>query len=249
MAKRNRSTKKYQTSYKIELGLLIFATVWIVVTVVVFIHGGNDDGIDATENEVKKTKNQFLRRDDVDVSNASVDAHHEAPSLLSPLTATADVRGNLGPANVVIQKHPGDDWLKDRWQAASDMGGTAIPGQHWIVLDFGESKSVRVDKVILDWEAAYATLYRIEGSLDDRNEDGWCTLFDGSDSTQETRRSEETSGQSPGVKRKIPLHIVHTLSISDNNCPASRYLRVYIKKPARPWGVSLWQFDVYGWYN
>ncbi len=241
MAKK-RKTKKYKPSYKIELGLLIFAIIWIAVTVVVFEHGGDHDS-DAIKNDLERTrtKNQFL-------SNADVNVQHEAPSLLSPLTATADVRGNLGPANVVIQKHPGDDWLKDRWQAASDMGGTAIPGKHWILLDFGESKSIQVDKVILDWETAYSKLYRIEGSQDDRNEDGWCTLYDGSDSTQEKRRSEEISGQSPGVKQKMPLHVVHTLSISDNNCSALRYLRLYIKKPARPWGVSLWQFDVYGWY-
>ena len=27
--------------------------------------------------------------------------------------------------------------LRDRWQAASDMGGTAIPGQHWVLIDLG----------------------------------------------------------------------------------------------------------------
>ena len=40
--------------------------------------------------------------------------------------ARCDVRGNLGECGVILNR--GDDWLKDRWQAASDMGGTAIPG-------------------------------------------------------------------------------------------------------------------------
>ena len=37
---------------------------------------------------------------------------------------TADTLGNLGPPSVMIQKFPGSNWIKDRWQAASDMGGT-----------------------------------------------------------------------------------------------------------------------------
>jgi hypothetical protein len=34
-----------------------------------------------------------------------------------------------------------------------------------------------------------------------------------------------------------------------NKCRKLRYLRVYINKPARGWGVSLWQVDVYGENN
>jgi len=52
-------------------------------------------------------------------------------------TATTDTRGNLGPAEVMLQDPPGDDWIKDRWQAASDMGGTAIAGEHWVEIDLG----------------------------------------------------------------------------------------------------------------
>ena len=44
----------------------------------------------------------------------------------SGCVARCDVRGNLGECGVILNR--GDDWLKDRWQAASDMGGTAIPG-------------------------------------------------------------------------------------------------------------------------
>ncbi len=39
------------------------------------------------------------------------------------VSVTCDTRGNLAPCSVVVQKHPGTDWLRDRWQAASDMGG------------------------------------------------------------------------------------------------------------------------------
>jgi hypothetical protein len=48
---------------------------------------------------------------------------------------TTDVRGNLGPALVLIQNQT-TDWIKDRWQAASDMHGTNIRGQHYVRLDW-----------------------------------------------------------------------------------------------------------------
>lgn len=197
---------------------------------------------------------------------------------------TSSTRGNLGPASVLNQNPPGTDWLKDRWQAASDMGGTAIPGRHWILLDLSSlaaSSTILVTKVVLDWETAYAKDYRIEGRIDpppppptlsnnkEKNDDDgkWCTLYDGAlDDVKKLmtiHRSVEEYGQSPGVvSEKLPLHIVHTINFTtttdtplhgedDNNlkCRTLRYLRVYINNPARGWGVSLWQVDVYGETN
>ena len=81
----------------------------------------------------------------------------------SGVTAICDRRGNLGPCGVVVQDVPGSDWLKDRWQAASDMGGTAIPGAHWVLLDF--HRPVKARSFVLDWETAYAEDYRLEGRM------------------------------------------------------------------------------------
>ena len=205
---------------------------------------------------------------------------------------TSSTRGNLGPPSVLNQDPPGEDWLGDRWQAASDMGGTAIPGRHWILVDFSSpssSSSVFVSKIVLDWETAYAEDYRVEGRLDpppprrpppsggkgggtprdhgvadkdddDDNGGGWCTLYDGAaplDDGAAVRRSTDEYGQSPGVKRKMPLHVIHTIDwtttaeardedVADGRCRRLRYLRVYIRRPARGWGVSLWQVDVFG---
>ena len=157
-------------------------------------------------------------------------------SRSSSVTASADVRGNLGPVNVVIQKEPGTDWIKDRWQAASNMHGTAIKGSHWVKLDFG--REIIVDKIILDWEAAYADQYKLEGSLfdlsDDEGTDRW-TLFDGTDPSQEHRRTTETSGQSPGVKIETPLHVVHTIDGFTEKKPI-RYLRVFVYRSVMGWG-------------
>lgn len=75
------------------------------------------------------------------------------------------------------------------------------------------------------------------------------------------RRTERT-GQSPGVKAKMPLHVIHYLNWTSpdgrsNTASKSsmegdsarnrelRFLKLYIRKPAVGWGVSLWQFDVY----
>ena len=229
---------------------------------------------------------------------------------------TSSARGDLGPPSVLNQNPPGTDWIEDRWQAASDMGGTAIPGEHWVTLDFtgaleleggGDGGAgaavVFVNKVVLDWEAAYADDYRIEGRVDpppppppaERGGDGgsardrgWCTLYDGDldeqavvgavgardggggdDSSHDggrrpPRRSVEEHGQSPGVKRKMPLHVVHTIdlsrpasddakgedsegSVTGGDCRRLRYLRVYVRKPARGWGVSLWEADAFGY--
>jgi hypothetical protein len=175
--------------------------------------------------------------------------------------ATADVRGNLGPASVVVQAKPGPDWLHDRWQAASDMHGKNIPGRHWIQLEF--PSNIVIESITLDWETAYASDYRIEGSLrpissedDSNNQKGddhhtgndlvW-TIFDGTDPNQQSARSETKSGQSPGVKAKMPLHIVHTIHpILDDAKKPVRFLRLHILKSVTGWGVSLWQFDVYG---
>merc|ERR1712137_181228 len=51
----------------------------------------------------------------------------------------SDVRGNLGPAEVVTRGAPARDWLKDRWQAAKDMSGAPLPGEHWLSVDLGRA--------------------------------------------------------------------------------------------------------------
>lgn len=176
---------------------------------------------------------------------------HNLSRTPGKVTATADVRGNLGPAAVVIQPIPGNDWLHDRWQAASNMHGKNIPGQHWIQLEF--DAPILVDSIRLDWETAYASEYRIEGSMQpiitDSDVDQAWALFDASNPDDQSRRTEEKTGQSPGVKETMPLHVVHTIhSVSNGHRPV-RYLRLHILKSATGWGVSLWQFDVLGYWE
>lgn len=169
-------------------------------------------------------------------------------SRTGKVIATADVRGNLGLASVVVQSIPGKDWIHDRWQAASDMHGTAIGGVHWIHLDF--VAEIVPEKIILDWEAAYSEKYRLEASLDpitdETPREAMWTVFDSTDPIQRARIDVQKAGQSPGVKTKTPLHVIHTLHPLQSRKPL-RYLRLYILSSAMGWGVSLWQFDVVGY--
>ena len=195
----------------------------------------------------------------------SAEALRDSLTRRHGVSVSADVRGNLGPPSVMVQQSPGTNWLKDRWQAASDMGGTAIPGRHWVVIDLG--RPVAATSLVLDWEAAYASKYKIEvrstppadGEKDGSS--GWRLLFDASEGDASAavalsgRRVSRNDGTSPGVPGgKVPLHVIHTVQlleegqksrVGDTTMPF-QYLRVLILKPAMGWGVSLWQLDLVG---
>jgi len=179
---------------------------------------------------------------------------HLVSRMPNKVVATADVRGNLGPATVVVQAKPGTDWIHDRWQAASNMHGKQIPGEHWIQLEF-QNTTVVADKIVLDWETAYADEYVLEASLEPiaknpNNQNVWI-LFDGRKKEDSlSMRSVTESGRSPGVKEQRPLHVVHEIQLTKNksnhHTKPFHYLRLHILKSVTGWGVSLWQFDVYG---
>ena len=147
----------------------------------------------------------------------------------SGCVARCDVRGNLGECGVIFNR--GDDWLKDRWQAASDMGGTAIPGSHKVEIDLG--RDVRVCSVEIDWETAYAEDYTIAA-------DG-VRVFDGA--APGASRRARMSGKSPGVKGR-PAHVVHDITLDE--CVPARALTIDIHRGATPWGVSIWHVGIMG---
>jgi hypothetical protein len=167
-------------------------------------------------------------------------------SLPTSTVATADVRGNLGPADVVLQVN-GTDWLHDRWQAASDMHGTAIRGSHWLRLDFG--RAVRLHHVVLDWETAYAEDYRLQGRRAGSSSNETILLFDAQHTADQSRRTSHSHGQSPGVQQTLPLHVIHRISLSPAATAAAvDQVELWIRKPFHEaWGVSLWEFQVHGY--
>ena len=200
------------------------------------------------------------------ITSTSATQQQKQPRLLSrnpKVTITTSAQGNLGPPSVLNQDPPGSDWIKDRWQAASDMHGTAVRGSHWVLFDFtqllvqeeeeqqeegggdGRRRGIQMTKIVLDWETAFAKDYRIEGRMimdhhhpidnsgdfvDSSNNNDWCVLYDSGDKSTNNNdnnssnnekvihridhypmRTEEEYGQSPGVKQKLPLHIIHTI--------------------------------------
>jgi len=184
----------------------------------------------------------------------------QRPELLSlGRPATADVRGNLGPASVVTSPDVGD-WLKDRWQAAVDMTGRPIRGSHWVEVDLG--RPCVVARVVLDWEVAYASQYVVQGRLDSSGP--WADIVTHKAAVVSTKRRFSHPKQAK-------KHVVHTLDvpvasarpISGATAPtaaadppaveidtsamsAVRYVRVVTKRNGSQWGVSLWRFEVYG---
>jgi hypothetical protein len=180
---------------------------------------------------------------------------NQAPVLLTTpelCTVTADVRGNLGLAAVTLNN--GTDWLKDRWQAASDMGGTAIRGRHWVQLDFADP--VVLHSARLDWETAYSDHYELliplkngagdtAHSATNHKDPGWTTVF----TAPNERIQVNKTGTSPGfTKVPMPLHVVHTFEL-EKPTVATKSVRLLILSSATGWGVSLWRIEIYGTHH
>ena len=184
---------------------------------------------------------------------------------------STDVRGNLGPAAVLLNHHSNtEDWLRDRWQAASDMHGTNIRGPHWVHFTWKQTISndtvppqtvrgahrpeeprVVVQRMELDWEAAYSDHYDVQI----RNaSSSWQTIFSmrpaWSNNSTATGGTVVVSqwGQSPGVTFPTPLHVLHNITLEDGTAAAAAQLRLMIYTSATGWGVSLWQVQIYGYY-
>ncbi|MFE4367586.1 discoidin domain-containing protein [Streptomyces sp. NPDC056835] len=128
-----------------------------------------------------------------------------APTLLSqgkPVTASSQENAGT-PATGAVDGDNGTRWSS----AASDP--------QWIQVDLGATSAI--SQIVLRWETAYATGYRIEFSA---NGTSWTTAY------------STTTG--PGG--------TETLNVSGN----ARYVRVYGTARATQWGYSLWEFQVFG---
>ncbi|MET7633357.1 galactose-binding domain-containing protein [Streptomyces sp. NPDC001773] len=128
-----------------------------------------------------------------------------ASSLLSQgRTVTSSSEENAGtPATSAVDGNDGTRW------------SSAFSDPQWIKVDLGGSASV--SQIVLKWEAAYATGYRIEFSTDNST---WTTAY------------STTSG--PGG--------TETLNVSGT----ARYVRLAGTARATPYGYSLWEFQVFG---
>jgi allantoicase len=135
-----------------------------------------------------------------------------------------------GPPSVITSENI-DDWLKDRWQAAKDLTGVPIPGEHWVEVDLGRPSYM--SRFIIDWETGFSQDYAVFGRL---NSDSEHQLVQLADSKQ---------AKVIGSRKQ---HLIHEIAISSGAVRSRQYqhIRLLIRKPATQWGVSIWRFQVYG---
>ncbi|MEV8629758.1 discoidin domain-containing protein [Streptomyces sp. NBC_01268] len=127
-------------------------------------------------------------------------------SLLSqgrPVTASSTEAAGFEPGKAV------DGSASTRWASAEG----ADP--QWLRVDLGAPAAL--SRVRLDWEAAHASAYRVQGSLDGTT---WTDLY--------------TTTTGDGATDDLTLS------------GTARYIRVYGTKRATPYGYSLYELKVYG---
>src|SRR3569833_3104148 len=134
-------------------------------------------------------------------------AHHAlaADTLLSqgrPATASSSENAGTAAGNAV------DGDTGTRWSSA-------FSDPQWLQVDLGSSTTI--NKVVLNWEAAYATAYQIQVSA---NGTSWSTVY-------------STTTGAGGTQ---------TLNVSGTG----RYVRLYGTARSTGYGYSLWEFQVYG---
>jgi hypothetical protein len=118
--------------------------------------------------------------------------------------ATASSVENAGsPATAAVDGNNGTRW------------SSAFADPQWLRVDLGGSATI--NKVILIWEAAYASGYQLQVSADGNN---WSPIYTTTTGTGGTQ----------------------TLTVSGTG----RYVRLYTTKRATQYGASVWEFQVFG---
>jgi hypothetical protein len=142
---------------------------------------------------------------EVSVTPAATTTPPPAGTLLSqghPATASS-VQSAAYPASNAV-----DGSTATRWSSA-------FSDPQWLQVDLGAAHTI--SKVVLNWEAAYATAFQVQTSNDGTT---WTTIYSA---------TAATGG-------------VQTLQVTGSG----RYVRMYGTARATGYGYSLWEFQVYG---
>lgn len=123
-------------------------------------------------------------------------------ALNRPAFSSSNENGTFPPGNAV------DGNNSTRWSSA-------FSDPQWIYVDLGATYNI--NRVILNWEAAYGSAYQIQTS---NNASNWTTIY-------------STSTGDGGVD---------DVTVSGSG----RYIRMYGTSRGTPYGYSLWEFQVYG---
>jgi hypothetical protein len=108
----------------------------------------------------EQEKQQSQRTHEVHQLSSTVTARRlpvtARPQTLIPIllttgaVVTSSTQGNLGPPSVVADQSV-KDWLKDRWQCATDMSGNPMPLPQYLQMDLTSScpKGCYISKILL----------------------------------------------------------------------------------------------------
>lgn len=152
-------------------------------------------------------------------------AANNSVSLLTPYvkSVASDVHGNLGDPFVVLNENI-ENWLSDRWQAASNMQGSPIPGEHYLHLFL--TQKVIINYVIIDFETAFSDHYKLIGCVIADS----CIILASSSSRKVLNTSKN--------------HIVHRIDVNNDTPVIS--VKLTIEKPSTKWGTSIWRLQLHG---
>jgi hypothetical protein len=133
--------------------------------------------------------------------------------------ATAPANGNLALSRPVMVSSVQFGGVEGKYAVdgnASTRWSSKYSDPQWIYVDMGATYTI--ERVVLNWEAAYAKRYDIQVSADARN---WKTVF--------------TEGNGNGGIDDVRISPV-----------SARYVRMLGLQRGTQWGYSLWEIGVYG---
>ncbi|MER5648275.1 DUF1996 domain-containing protein [Streptosporangium sp. NPDC002524] len=137
-------------------------------------------------------------------------------SVTSP-AAAAEVPLSQGRTAIASSAERGDLSAAAAFDGkANTRWGSKFSDPQWLAVDLG--KSTAIDKIVINWENAYATAFQIQTAAD--GDGPWKTVH-------------TTTAGKGGVQ---------TIDLS----ATGRFVRLYATKRSSKYGVSLWEFQVFG---
>ncbi|MGJ6967358.1 DUF1996 domain-containing protein [Streptosporangium sp. G11] len=138
-------------------------------------------------------------------------------SVTSPAAAAAEVPLSQGRTAIASSAERGDLSAAAAFDGkTSTRWGSKFSDPQWLAVDLGKSTAIK--KIVINWENAYATAFQIQTATGGNGP--WKTVH-------------STTAGKGGVQ---------TINVS----ATGRFVRLYATKRSSQYGVSLWEFQVFG---
>ena len=147
------------------------------------------------------------------------------------IKVTSSAIGNLSPPSSVLSPSI-SDWLTDRWQAASDMSGTPIPGPHFLSLSFPSKRITSIKSVTLDFETAHCDDYTVS-LLSSSNPERTVEIY--------SSLKSKTLKRLRSHQHVTDVFDVNWDGVADDIVGSYDTIRIGFLKPATRWGISVWR--------